>query len=320
VVHQRHRSVVANLGEKAHLGVGRSALDQRPAGVVADAAEHRRADAGGADYRMRFAPERAERLLERVERGAGQADHLPPPVDQVDAREPAQADEHDLAVVVVAPGRRAADEAGVGGLEDDDASGREGSVQHAPVLDQAPRPHNRRDRPSAIAKAACIAAGVAGGREHMARAHDPAKLGDQAGARNCAGLSRAHLHGCMIGRGHAGFLHLRPDFGGLPLRPLFFFAWLSQVANLGRLGKSILPRCGGSTAAASVRVRAQSRRQSPALHVHNAGRGSGITGARITAVVGAPSMRWTPIGWGSPRAKRGATALASDRKEGAGAG
>ena len=104
VVDERDRAVRADLGVEAHLGVGRPALDQRAARVVADAAEHRGADAGGADHRMRLAPERAQRLLQRVEGGAGQADDLAAAVDQVDALEAAQADEDDLAVVVVAPG------------------------------------------------------------------------------------------------------------------------------------------------------------------------------------------------------------------------
>ena len=86
VVDEGDRAVRADLGVEAHLGIGGPALDQRAARVVADAAEHRGADAGGADHRMRLAAERAQRLLQRVEGGAGQADDLAAAVDQVDAR------------------------------------------------------------------------------------------------------------------------------------------------------------------------------------------------------------------------------------------
>ena len=129
VVDERHGPVGRGPRRiERHLGVGRPALDERAARVVADAAEHRGADAGRADHRMRLAPERPQRLLKRVEGGAGQADHLPPAVDQVDAPEPPQADEHDLAVVVVPPRRRAAGEAGVRRLEDHDPPGGDGGV------------------------------------------------------------------------------------------------------------------------------------------------------------------------------------------------
>ena len=179
VVDEGDRAVRADLGVEAHLGIGRPTVDQRAARVVADAAEHRGTDAGGADHRMRLAAERTQRLLQRVEGGAGQADDLAAAVDQVDAREAAQADEDDLAVVVVAPGGRAAGEAGVGGLEDDDAPGGDRGVQYAPLLDEAAGADHRRDRAVAVAEAAGVAAGVAFGGQDVAGANDAAELGDQ---------------------------------------------------------------------------------------------------------------------------------------------
>ena len=75
--------------------------------------------------------------------------------------EPAQADQHDLAVVIVAPGGRAAGEPGIGRLEDHDVPRGDGRLQHAPLLDQAAGTHDGRHRAAAVAKAAGVAAGLA---------------------------------------------------------------------------------------------------------------------------------------------------------------
>ena len=127
---------------------------------------------------MRLAPERAQRLLQRVEGGAGQADDLAPSIDQVDTLQPAQADEDDLAVVVVAPRGRPTSEAGVRRLVDHDAAGGDYGVQHAPLLDEAARADDRRHRSAAVAETAGVAAGIALGGQDMCRADDPAEFRD----------------------------------------------------------------------------------------------------------------------------------------------
>ena len=159
MIDERDGAVGTDLGVEAHLGIGRPALDQSPAGIVADAAQNRGAYAGGADYRMGLAPERAQALLQLIQRGAGQAAHLLAAVDQVDALEAHDADQHDLAVVILAPGGRAAGQPCVGGLEDHRAPGLDGDVQHPPHLDQRAGTNDRRHWAAAIAEAARIASG-----------------------------------------------------------------------------------------------------------------------------------------------------------------
>ena len=71
-----HLARFVDTREQRHLGIGRAAMDERAAGVVADTAKHRGADAGRPDHGVRIAPQWSERVFELVERGAGQADHL----------------------------------------------------------------------------------------------------------------------------------------------------------------------------------------------------------------------------------------------------
>lgn len=101
---------------------------------------------------MRLAPERAQGLLQGVERGAGQADDLPAFLDEVDALQPAQAHEDDLPVVVVAPGSRSARQASIRRLEDHDPPGRNRRLQNAPLFDEAAGAHHRGDPAAAVAK------------------------------------------------------------------------------------------------------------------------------------------------------------------------
>lgn len=62
VVHQRQLAVFVNTGKQGHLGIGGAALHQRAARVIADPTDHRGANAGGADHRVRFAAQRLKRF------------------------------------------------------------------------------------------------------------------------------------------------------------------------------------------------------------------------------------------------------------------
>lgn len=58
MIHEPQGACRIDGGEQRHLRVSRPAMHERAARVVADAAQHRRADARRADHRMRLAPER----------------------------------------------------------------------------------------------------------------------------------------------------------------------------------------------------------------------------------------------------------------------
>ncbi|MNT22908.1 hypothetical protein D3C72_1583100 [compost metagenome] len=73
MVDQLQFALCINLRIQRQLGVGRATAHQRATGVVADAAQHRGADARRADHRVRLAAEGCQRLLQLVQRRAGQA-------------------------------------------------------------------------------------------------------------------------------------------------------------------------------------------------------------------------------------------------------
>ena len=75
-----------DLGVERELRIGRAAMNESAAGVVADPSHHRSADAGGADHRMRLATQRLQRPLQFKQRRARQTDDLPACVDQADCR------------------------------------------------------------------------------------------------------------------------------------------------------------------------------------------------------------------------------------------
>ncbi|KAF1050639.1 MAG: hypothetical protein GAK34_01791 [Delftia tsuruhatensis] len=176
VVDEFQRAVAADARVQRQFGIGRAAPHQGAARVVADAAQHRGADARRADHRMRLAPQRRQRLLQPVQRGAGQADHLGAAANDLHAGDAQGVDEHDLAVVVRAVGRGAARQARVGGLHDDDTPGRHGGLHHLPLLQQRRGPHHGQHR--ALARAVALAEAARGlvVGEHMGRAHGLAQL------------------------------------------------------------------------------------------------------------------------------------------------
>ncbi len=179
MVDQAQAAVGADRAVERKLGEGRAALDQRAARIVADPADHRGAEAGGADHRMRLAPQRQQDALQRVERGARQAHHLRTVPHDMHAGQPAGADDHDPAGIIVAVGGRAAGEPGVRRLEDDRDARRDTGLRHPPLLDQAARPHHRDRGAGTGAVAGAIARGGAGIGQHMPAADDRAEGGDQ---------------------------------------------------------------------------------------------------------------------------------------------
>ena len=225
VVDQRHRAVGADLGMQAKLGIGRAAADQRAARIVADPPQYRGADAGGPDHRMGLAPQRAQALLQLVQGRAGQADHLRTALDQMHRLQAQGADQHDLAVVIVAPGRRSACQPGIRRLEDHRAPRRDHRVQHPPLLHQRAGPDHRGHRAAAEAEAPGEAAGLAVGGQHMSGPDDAAQAGDQ--RIPCDRLG--HLSPpCPV----------RAPVRPLPCRP-------RPAAQSGRAGQGSCRRCRG---------------------------------------------------------------------------
>ncbi|MNV04305.1 hypothetical protein D3C71_945960 [compost metagenome] len=64
MVHQLELAVFINTRKQRHFGIRRAALHQRTAGVIADPANHRRANTGGTNHRMRLTTERLERFFQ----------------------------------------------------------------------------------------------------------------------------------------------------------------------------------------------------------------------------------------------------------------
>ena len=98
---------------------------------------------------MRLTPQRCQFALQPIQRGAGQADHLLTLIDQLHAIESARADQHDIAVVVVAIRGGATGQAGVGCLHNDDAVGRNRGPQDLPLLQQGAGLDHRQHLPLA---------------------------------------------------------------------------------------------------------------------------------------------------------------------------
>ena len=101
MVDQRQLALFINAGKQRHFGVGRAALHQRAAGVVADTANYRGADTGRTDHRMWLAAKGLQCFFQRIERGARPCQHLFAVIQQVQLIEAQGADNDDIAVVVV---------------------------------------------------------------------------------------------------------------------------------------------------------------------------------------------------------------------------
>ncbi len=209
MIDQAEPPVPIDPGIERQFGVGRPAPHQRAARIVADAADHRGADARRSDHRMRFAPQRTQLRLELVQCRAGQAYRLPPVADQMDSRQPAQADD-DHGPVIAAIGGRSAGQAGIGGLGDHDHAGRHAGLQDPPLFDQAAGLDHCEHRPLAKAEALAKAPRRPVARQQVAAADDPAQRLDQFG--------RVRRRGCDGGRHHGVSAHLSLSLHGHPPR------------------------------------------------------------------------------------------------------
>ncbi len=176
-------AVGVELPVERHLRVGRAAPNERPAAVVADAADDRRADARRADHRVRLTAERLEQFLELVERRSGKAHDLPTVANEVDAAEPHGVDDDDAAVIIVAVRGRSAGQPGVRGLHDDALARREARLHRAPLLDERSRPDDcdHRARAEAISVAEAARRRLAG--KQVGPADDPAQRRKQVAVR-----------------------------------------------------------------------------------------------------------------------------------------
>ena len=85
VVDEFEFALFVDAGVERHFGVGGAAVDERAAGVVADAADDGGANAAGADDAVRFAADGGQFVFEFVEGGAGQGDGLRAVFDEADA-------------------------------------------------------------------------------------------------------------------------------------------------------------------------------------------------------------------------------------------
>ena len=85
MIDQFEFAVFVHAGVKRHFGVGGTTVDERAAGVVADAADDGRADAAGADDAVRFAADGGQFVFQFVKGRAGQGDGLRAVFDEADA-------------------------------------------------------------------------------------------------------------------------------------------------------------------------------------------------------------------------------------------
>ncbi len=95
---------------------------------------------------MGLAFERAKQFFKLKQRGAGEANHLPSAVDEMDFGHAQRADHHDVAVIVTTVGRGAASEAGVCRLHDNDFVGSGTEIKNLPLLDKTSRADNSKNR------------------------------------------------------------------------------------------------------------------------------------------------------------------------------
>ncbi len=131
-----------HLGKKGHLRKGRSPAHQGATGIVAHAAGDGSADAGGPDDRVRLAADCAQTFLQLVQRGAGQADHLLPCPEQIDAIDPQRVDDDDGPIVALTGRCRAAGETRIRRLADNNDVVRNARLEDAPLLQKGAGPHH----------------------------------------------------------------------------------------------------------------------------------------------------------------------------------
>src|SRR5215831_5195622 len=137
MIDQTQVPVGIDLGVKRELSKSWSALYQRPARIVANATEDRRANAGRADHGMRFTIQWFQSLLKLIQRGTWQANDLAPFIDQVQRAHAHGVEENDRPIVSVTVRRRTAGEPCICGLKQDDQACFDANSQRMPLLNQA---------------------------------------------------------------------------------------------------------------------------------------------------------------------------------------
>ncbi len=219
MVDQLELSCRIHLGIKRHLGIGRPALDQRPARIVAHPADHRRPDAARPDHRMGFAPERPQRFLQPVERCPGQCDYLAPTPDRIDPGDPHDVDDDDGSVIPISERRRSTGQPRIGRLDDNRYARFDARLERPPLLDQRPRPHHRQHLPIPIPIPLPIPPRRPVPHQHMPRPGNRTKSGNQSighTGKACR-LNRTDLtHSCPMPHRLA---EINPPASALPITP-----------------------------------------------------------------------------------------------------
>ncbi len=120
---------------------------------------------------MRFASQRFERFFQRIEGGAGPGQHLLAFVQQMQFVQAQGADNHDLAIVIIAVGGRTFGQAGVGRLHQNNFIGVYAGVEHAPEFQQGAGKDNRQGLALTGAEAFAVALGFCRVGQQMRRAN-----------------------------------------------------------------------------------------------------------------------------------------------------
>ncbi len=183
MVNQLEFTAGVHLRKQRHLTVGRSAFDQRAAGVVTDPAQHRRTDTGGANDRMRLAPERFERFFQLIERAAGKREDLFAAINQLQPVETQGADDHHRTIVIVAAGGGTLRQAGICRLHQDNGVRADQRLQDPPEFKQRPRKDHRQRIARAGAKAGPVARGLLRVSQQMRGTNQTAQVGNQCRVR-----------------------------------------------------------------------------------------------------------------------------------------
>ncbi|MNC21800.1 hypothetical protein D3C75_697850 [compost metagenome] len=91
---------------------------------------------------MRFPAQRLERFFQRIQGGAREGQHLLAFIQQMQFVEAQGADNHNVAVIIVAVWRGAFGQTGIRRLHQNDFIGRNAGAEHPPQLQQASREYD----------------------------------------------------------------------------------------------------------------------------------------------------------------------------------
>ena len=105
---------------------------------------------------MRLAAERLQHFLQLVKSAARKANHLLSLVDDMDLGDVQSVHDHNVAVVILPCGSRAAGEAGISGLDDDYLVGGDTGLEDSPLFDERPWANHHERLAAAAAKTNAI--------------------------------------------------------------------------------------------------------------------------------------------------------------------